>query len=221
MARTRRYNRSMGRVIHVRLHGLEATEREAVRARFTELAQSRDWRDETPWLADADSPDLFPQLYFADQRSASALVDPESGPLSAATFVRVLGDETDALALLFIFRDLSERFGLRVILADPDNPIAKLRAVEMVDGRLADGRALEEVLVRRSIFKRLSKDVRLELFPPRALGSAFGTPDGEDMERRGWSFLIAGMRGSAPDFFEAEAEALRIWRGLSSLGQAM
>lgn len=211
----------MGRVIHVRLHGLEPADRDASLARFTELARSRDWRDETPWLADADSPDLFPQLYFADQRSASAIADPESGPLSAATFVRIKGDETDALALLFILRDLSERFGLRVIVADPDNPIAKLRNVEMVDGRLADGRALESVMVRRSIFKRLSRDVRLELFPPRALGSAFGTPEGEDRERRGWSFLIAGMRGSAPDFFEAEAEAMRIWRGLNSLGQSL
>ncbi len=30
--------------------------------------------------------------------------------LSAAGFIRVAGDETDALALVFVLRDLSERF---------------------------------------------------------------------------------------------------------------
>lgn len=208
----------MGRVIHVRLHGPAAAELPPVRSRFMELARSREWRHETPWLADAASPELFPQLYFADQKSASAIAHPESGPLSAATFVRVQGDETDALALLFIVRDLSERFQLRAVLADPDNPIAKLRLLEMDSGLLPEGVPLESRLVRRPIFKRLSQESRIEFFPPRALGSAFGTPDGEDAERRCWSFHVAGMRGSAPDFFEAEAEAMRIHRGLGRLG---
>lgn len=210
----------MGRVIHVRFHGLDPTQRDVVHARFTALARSRDWRDETPWLADGGSPELFPQLYFADQRSASAIVNPEWGPLSAATFIRVQGDETDALAALFMVRDLSERFDLRCVLADPDNPIAKLRALEMNRGLLPNGSPLEAVLVRRPIFKRLSHSARIEFFPPRALGSAFGTPEGEDAERRGWAFSVADMRGSAPDFFEAEAEAMRIYRGLGRLGFA-
>lgn len=214
------YNRVMGRVIHVRLHGLDPDRRDPVRARFAELAASRQWRHQTPWLADAGSCEIFAQLYFADQRAASIFADPGAGPLSAATFIRIGADETDALAALFIVRDLSESFDLRAVLADPDNPIAKLRLVDMHYGRLPDGSALESRLVRRPIFKRLNQESRIEFFPPGALGSAFGTPDGEDLQRRGWSFHVAGMRGSAPDFFEAEAEAMRIHRGLGRLGLA-
>ena len=165
-------------------------------------------------------PGLLPQLFFNDQRAASSRQEPAADPLSAATFIRVLGDETDALAVLFIFRDLSERFGLWVELRDPDNPIAKLRRVEMERGRLPGGRPLEAVLVRRPIFKKLRDGRRIELFPPRALASAYGVADARDPDHRGWSFMVAGMRGEAPDFFEAEAEAMRMHRGLDSLGQA-
>lgn len=210
----------MGRVIHVRVRGLDPSRRDQAQERFAELARRRDWRDGNPWLADDHSPELFPQLFFDDQRSVSSHQDPGAGPLSAATFIRVLGDETDALAVLFIFRDLSERFGLRVELRDPDNPIAKLRRVELSDGRLPSGLPLEAVLVRRPIFKKLPDGRRIELFPPRALASAFGAPEARDLEHRGWSFQVAGMRGQAPDFFEAEAEAMRMHRGLDSLGQA-
>ena len=55
------------------------------------------------------------------------------------------------------------------------------------------------------------------MYPPRALGTAFGTIEGSDGERRAWSFLVHGMRDSRPSFLEAEAEALRIWRGLRFL----
>jgi hypothetical protein len=58
---------------------------------------------------------------------------------------------------------------------------------------------------------------RIEMYPPRALGSAFGTMDGADGERRAWSFLVHGMRDSRPSFLEAEAEAIRMWRGLRFL----
>jgi hypothetical protein len=210
----------MGRVIHVRVRGLDPDRRDAAQARFAELVRQRDWRDGHPWLADDRSPDLLPQLFFEDQRTASSRREPAAGPLSAATFIRVLGDETDALAVLFIFRDLSERFGLWVELRDPDNPIAKLRRVELELGRLPGGRPLEAVLVRRPIFKKLPDGRRIELFPPRALASAYGVAPAREPEHRGWSFLVAGMRGEAPDFFEAEAEAMRMRRGLDSLGQA-
>lgn len=210
----------MGRVIHVRVRGLDPSRRDAVQDRFAELARRRDWRDGDPWLADARSPGLFPQLFFDDQNRQHTRTDPGGEPLSAATFIRVLGDETDALAVLFIFRDLSERFGLRVELRDPDNPIAKLRRVEMDRGRLPGGLPLEAVLVRRPIFKKLRDGRRIELFPPRALPTPVGTPEPGDMEHRGWGFLVAGMRGRAADFFEAEAEAMRMQRGLDSLGRA-
>lgn len=207
----------MARVIQVRVHGLAAADRAAMHLRFADLAASREWRDQTPWLADAGSSDLFGQLFFDHVAAVEAREHPELRPLSAASFLRVAGDETDALALVFMLRDLSERFGLRVTVRDPDNPIAKLRTIQLVGGRLPDGAALEAILVRRPIFKRLRGGGRIEMYPPRALGAAFGTVDATDGERRTWSFLVHGMRDSRPSFLEAEAEAMRIWRGLRFL----
>ena len=207
----------MARVIHVRLHGVAAEDRDALHERFTELVTCREWRDQVPWLADAYTTDLFGQLFFEQVIAADIREHPEGSDLAAAAFIHVAGDETDALALVFVFRDLSERFSCRVVVRDPDNPIAKLRTVDLVNGRLADRRALESILVRRPIFKRMRGGERIEMYPPRALGTAFGTRDGTDGERRSWSFLVHGMRDSRPSFLEAEAEALRIWRGLRFL----
>ncbi len=206
----------MGRVIHLRILGLDPGDREALLGRFEELARTRDWRGDRPWLADAAATDLFQQLFFDDARTAAA--DGEAGeePLSAAGFVRLNRDETDALALLFILRDLSERFGAHVQVRDPDNPIAKLRHIDLHGGLLPDGAQLEAVLVARPIFKRLPGAV-IEMYPPRALGSAFGTVEATDERRRNWSFLVHGMRATAPTFLEAEAEAMRIYRGLRFL----
>jgi len=208
----------MGRVIHVRIYGLTPSNQEAVQLHFDALVRAREWRDERPWLANSRSRGLFAQLYFGLSDAAAAVEWPAGRPPSAATFVRLRGDETDALALLFILRDLGERFGGLIALRDPDNPIAKLRSIDLRRGRLSAGGALEEVLVRRPVFKKLLDGSRIEMFPPRALGSAFGTVDGEDGERRDWSFLVHGMRDSRPSFLEAEAEAMRIYRGLRFLG---
>lgn len=204
-------------MIHVRVHGLQPKDRSALQRRFARLAGSREWRDQTPWLADSRSTGLFEQLYFAEAAEHESRERPELGPLSAATFLRVVGDETDALAVVFMLRDLSERFGVRIAVRDPDNPIAKLRTIDLLGGRRLDGSALEAILVRRPIFKRLRGGGRIEMYPPRALGSAFGTVEGTDGERRAWSFLVHGMRDSRPSFLEAEAEAMRIWRGLRFL----
>ena len=205
----------MGRVVHVRLYGLHPSSREWLHARFEQLAGSREWRDQRPWLADRHSAALFAQLYF--QNAAAHETEPGRRRLSAAGFMRVAGDETDALALVFMLRDLSERFAIDAVIRDPDNPIAKLRRIELSTGRLRDGAALESILVRRPICKRLRGGGRIEMYPPRALASAFGTPEGSDPERRSWSFLVHGMRDSRPSFLEAEAEAMRIWRGLRFL----
>jgi hypothetical protein len=206
----------MGRVLHIRIHGLDPSDRGALQARFEELAETRDWRGDRPWLADASTRDLFRSLFFDDARSAARREVPEAGPLSAAGFVRLNRDETDALALLFILRELSERFDVQVQLRDPDNPIAKLRHIELCGGLLPGGAQLEAVLVARPIYKRLPGAV-IEMYPPRALGSAFGTVEATDERRRNWSFLVHGMRATAPTFLEAEAEAMRIYRGLRFL----
>ena len=207
----------MARVIHVRLYGIAADQRDALHDRFTELVRCREWRDQLPWLADAYSADLFGQLFFEQVIADDIRDHPEGSDLSAAAFIHVAGDETDALALLFVLRDVSERFSCRIGIRDPDNPIAKLRSIDLARGRLSDHRALESILVRRPIFKRMRGGERIEMYPPRALGTAFGTRDGADGERRSWSFLVHGMRDSRPSFLEAEAEALRIWRGLRFL----
>jgi hypothetical protein len=207
----------MARVIHVRVRGVAVADRDRLQDRFSELISSREWRDQLPWLADAGSTDLFAQLVFDQALAADLSEDPHRADLSAAGFIRIAGDETDALALVFVLRDLSERFSCAAGIRDPDNPIAKLRTVNLVNGRLADQRALESILVRRSIFKRMRDGNRIEMYPPRALGSAFGTIEGADGERRAWSFLVHGMRDSRPSFLEAEAEAMRMWRGLRFL----
>ena len=211
----------MARVLHVRIHGaLDPKQRQTLHNRLATLTATRDWRGDRPWLADAGSPGLFEMEYFrhASQAAAKACATSSAPlpPLAAAGFLRTGGDETDALAYLFAIRDLSERFGVVAILRDADNPIAKLRLVELHSGRLPEGAPLEAVLVARPIYKRLPGAV-IEMFPPRALGSAFGTVDGADDQRRTWSFLVHGMRDSAPGFFEAEAEAMRIYRGLRFL----
>src|ERR1039457_525041 len=100
----------MARIIRVRIHQADPAQRNAIQARFAALARRRDWRDQTPWLADAHSPELLPQLFFANAQETVVYESLEAGPLSAATFIKVKGDETDALALMFIFRYLSERF---------------------------------------------------------------------------------------------------------------
>jgi len=206
----------MGRVIHVRVWDLDPSDRDAFHARFHRLAELREWRGDVPWLADAGSRDLFSMEFFRHATVAAETEEPGSGPLSAAGFVRLNRDETDALALLFVLRDLSESFGATIAIRDPDNPIAKLRSIHLRAGRLVDGSALEAILVARPIYKRLPGAV-IEMYPPRALGFAFGTVEGGDPERREWSFRVHGMRASAESFLEAEAEAMRIYRGLRFL----
>ena len=205
----------MGRVIHIRIHGLSPTDRDPLQQRFAEMTALREWRHEMPWLADARSGDLFRQLYFARAADVSRLENPTAGPLDAAAYMQVEDDEFDALALVFILRELSERFGVSVTIRDPENPIAKLRSIALASGRLPDGRPLEAVLVRRPIFKKLANGGRIEFSPPGSTGSAFGhrgSPPG-----RSWSFIVSGIRASAPNFFEAEAEAMRMYRGLRFL----
>ncbi len=206
----------MSRVIHLRVRGLDEAARDAMQARFSELASGREWRDGTPWLAYQGSRDLLPQLFF-DQVQAADSPQPDHAPLSAATFVRIAGDEADALALAFIARDISERFGVEVEVRDPDNPIAKLRRVELVDGRLRGGKPLESILVRRAIYRRMPDGSRMEMIPPHGRGSAFGDPVAESERPSTWTFIVHDIRIVEGSFLDAEAEAMRIFRGFRSL----
>ncbi len=205
----------MSRVIQLRVRAIDADARAPMHARFSELAASREWRDGTPWLADQLSRDLLPQLFF-EQAQAEARTAAETHPLSAAAFVRIAGDEADALALAFIARDISERFDAEVEVRDPDNPIFKLRRVQLTGGRLANGHPLESILVRRAIYRRMPDGSRMEMIPPHGRGSAFGQPIGEGGERR-WSFIVYDIRVVDRSFLDAEAEAMRIFRGFRAL----
>lgn len=205
----------MSRVIQFRVSGVPAApSQEQMHQRFAELAAARDWRDGVPWLAHARSPGLLAQLFFEQAQAehhASAVA-----PLSGAGFVRVAGDEADALALLFILRDLSEHSGAAVAVRDPDNPIAKLRHVDMQCGHLASGAPLESILVRRAIYRRMADGSRMEMLPPRARGSAFGRAVGDEGQLL-WSFIVHGIRIADASFLGGEAEAMRIFRGLRAL----
>ncbi len=209
------YNRPMSRTIHLRVRGADASARDDLHGRFAALVAGRDWRGGTPWLADRHSVDVLAQLFF-DRALAEARADADDRSLSAAAFVRIAGDEADALALAFIARDISDRFGVEVELSDPDNPIAKLRHVELRDGRLRDGRPMESILVRRVIYRRMPDGSRMEMIPPHGRGSAFGQPVGGDVAPS-WSFIVHDIRVVDDSFLDAEAEAMRIFRGFSAL----
>lgn len=198
--------------MQIRFHGTAADDRDALQGCFAEAVAGREWRDGVPWLADARSRDLLAQLFF-DQALTEAGDQVE---LTGASFVRIAGDEADALAAVFIVRDLSERFGITVEVRDPDNPIAKLRHVELDRGRLVDGSPLESILVRRAIYRRMPDGSRMEMIPPRHRGSVFGQPVGGDAELS-WSFVVHDIRVVDPTFLGAEAEAMRIFRGFRAL----
>lgn len=205
----------MSRIIQLRVRGVGAGEISGLRTRFAHLVGGREWRGGTPWLADAGSADLLPQLFFG-RAHAEARAAGDDRPLNAAAFVRIAGDEADALAMAFIAREVSERFSVDVDLRDPDNPISKLRNVELCNGVLRNGVPLESILVRRVIYRRMADGSRMEMIPPQAQGSLFGAPFNDDPGRF-WSFIVHDIRVTEPTFLDAEAEAMRIFRGLRAL----
>src|ERR1700737_2706888 len=130
----------MRRVLFYRLY-------DVVPARLAELekdahafARSRAWRGDAFWLASDHSTDLFAMEYFRHARNE------EGSALSAAGFLRLLGDETDAIATLYFLNDVSQRFHARAILKDEENPIAKLRQLDIRQGRLPSGMPIGDVL---------------------------------------------------------------------------
>jgi hypothetical protein len=197
----------VSRVIHYRLHGLAPERLDRVHEQFNLLASAREWRTEAPFLASDASTGLFEMEYLRLQRHA------EGENISAAGFMKLAGDEIDALIVTLFVRDLSAEYGIRTVQRDEGHPIAKLRYLEFRNGRLASGNSLEEMLARRPVIKKVMGQA-IFFYPPRhPLNQGF-TPSrpGE------WGYALQGLRAYAPTLLEAEREALKILRGWRRLG---
>lgn len=195
----------MRRVLHYRLHGLPEQRLERVHEQFELLAAARTWRCDPPWVASPRSTRLFEMEYFRHLK-----LD-ETRDLSVAGFVKMAGDETDALIITIFMRDLSAEYGIRVAMRDEDHPLAKLRRLEFQTGRLPGGLALEDVLAKRPVIKKVQGE-RIFFYPPTFRLHSQGPESPE------WAYALCGIRAYAPTLLEAEQEALKILRGFGHLG---
>ena len=196
----------MQRVLHYRIYRLADHLLGRLHEQFDALAAARSWRCERPWIATANSRGLFEMEYFRHAR------EEEPASLSAAGFVKMAGDETDALIITIFLRDLSAEHGIRVLLIDHDHPLAKLRRLEFVSGRLPTGLSLEDVLAKRPVIKKVEGE-RILFYPPTFRLHSQSPPSPE------WAYALCGMRAYAPTLLEAEQEALKILRGFGHLGR--
>lgn len=195
----------MARVLHYRLYGLPEHRLERVHQSFDLLAGARAWRCGQPWVASSQSRGLFEMEYFRHLRNA------EGPELSAAGFVKMAGDETDALIITIFMRDLSAELGIRTSIRDADHPLAKLRHLDFKSGRLPSGQSLEDVLAKRPVIKKVQGE-RILFYPPTFRLHSQSPPSPE------WAYALCGMRAYAPTLLEAEQEALKILRGFGHLG---
>lgn len=195
----------MPRVLHYRLYGLPEHRLERVHEQFDALAGARSWRCGPPWIASSQSRGLFEMEYFRH------LKRDEGKELSASAFVKMAGDETDALIITIFMRDLSAEHGIRTAIRDEDHPLAKLRRLDFVNGRLPSGQALEDVLAKRPVIKKVEGE-RIFFYPPTFRLHSQSPPSPE------WAYALCGMRAYAPTLLEAEQEALKILRGFGHLG---
>jgi hypothetical protein len=192
------------RVLHYRLYGVPGGRLERVHTQFESLASARTWRCDPPWVASSRSRGLFEMEFFRHLR-----VD-DQADISAAGFVKMAGDETDALIITIFMRDLSAEYGIRVALKDEDHPLAKLRRLKFEGGRLPTGQALEDVLAKRPVIKKVEGE-RILFYPPAFRLHSQGPPSPE------WAYALCGIRAYAPTLLEAEQEALKILRGFGHL----
>ena len=189
------------------MHGLPGDRLERVHAQFDQLASSRAWRGDRPWIASDRSTALFEVEYLSHVREAEGI------GISCAGFLKTGGDETDALVLVLFLRDLSAEYGIRAVWRDDDNPLAKLRYLEFRHGRLPSGNSLEELLSRRAVIKKVDGQAT-QFYPPahRLNRSAPARP-------AQWGYALCGLRAYAPTLLEAEQEALKILRAMGRLGR--
>jgi hypothetical protein len=197
----------MRRVLHYRFFRFPEERTERLEQQFAELSQQRPWRGDKPWVATSRSRGLFESEYLRHLRLA------EGAEVAAGGFLKMGGDETDALILVLFLRDLSAEYGVAVSIRDDDNPIAKLRQLDFRSGRLPTGRSLEETFARRPVIKKVEGE-SIQFYPPTyRLHSQSPAGTGE------WGYALCGLRAFAPSLLEAEREALKILRGLGHLGR--
>lgn len=197
----------MARVLHHRIYGLPLERLERLHGQFEQLAESRPWRGDRPWVASDRSTGLFEMEYLSHVREA------EGSNVAAAGFVKTAGDETDALVLMLFLRDLSAEYGVRVVWRDEDNPLAKLRYLEFRHGRLPSGNSLEELLARRAVIKKVDGQAILFYSPAHRLNRQAPARPAQ------WGYALMGLRAYAPTLLEAEQEALKILRAMRRLGR--
>jgi hypothetical protein len=197
----------MSRVLHYRVFGLPDDRLERLEHQVAALAGAREWRSGPVWMATPRSRGLFEMEYFRHLREASG------DDVSAGGFMKTAGDETDVLILTLFLRDISAEHGARTLLLDEENPLAKLRYLEFNRGRLPSGNTLEEILARRPIIKKVMGQAIM--FYPPAYRLHSQSPPGNG----NWRYALYGLRAQAPSLLEAEAEAMKILRGLRHLGR--
>ena len=194
----------MPRVLHYHLRGLPEHRLERVHEQFAALAGARVWRCGEPWIASAESRGLFEMEFFRHLKME------EGSDLSAAGFVKMRGDETDALIITIFIRDLSAEYGVEATIRDDDHPLAKLRRLDFDSGRLPSGQSLEDVLAKRPVIKKVEGE-RIFFYPPTFRLHSQGPSNPE------WAYALCGIRAYAPTLLEAEQEALKILRGFGHL----
>lgn len=192
----------MARVVHYRMYGLSADRQERVEEQVEALAASRTWRSDEPWVATDRSRGLFEMEYLRHVR------EEDGSQVGAAGFLKAGGDETDVLILVLFLRDLSAEHGVRVLMRDDDNPLAKLRYLEFRGGIMPSGNELEELLSRRPVIKKVDGKSISFYSPSHPVNAG---------EAR-WGYGVYGLRAFAPTLLEAEREALKIIRAMRHLG---
>jgi len=195
----------MARVLHYRLYGMPEHRLERLHDQFGVLASARGWRCGEPWVASSQSRGLFQMEFFRH------LKNEEGKGLSGAGFVKMAGDETDALIITIFMRDLSAEYRIHTSIRDEDHPLAKLRRLDFASGRLPSGQSLEDVLAKRPVIKKVEGE-RIFFYPPTFRLHSQGPPSPE------WAYALCGIRAYAPTLLEAEQEALKILRGFGHLG---
>jgi len=138
----------------------------------------------------------------------------EEGPsLTAAGFLRLLGDETDAIATLYFMNDVSQRFHGRALLDDEEKPDRKAPATSTYrQGPPAVRHADRRCARGAPVIKKMEGEP-ITFYPPTYRPNPYFRRDKPGM----WGFSLRGIRDFAPSFLEAEAEAMRIYRGFRRL----